>query len=532
MHDVFISYSSKDQKIAEGICGYLESRKCRCFVAYRDIPKGKIWAAVIPSAIHASRIMVAVFSDSFNISNQTDRELEIAAEDKIPILTFRINNVAFTGAKEYYLKNLNWIDAFPEPEKCFRQIYDSVSRLLPKSEVINDAIKDTKEYPYEKVNAHHNLKVKVDVDSIFYIDGVEKAKLIHGKIEKFSLQRGEYELKFVSIEDSTDFIELDFEMPDFDKFQKVYLKDVCEKSQNANEEEYTVEDGQLEQEESTELSFHIGEVSFNMEKVEGGTFVMGAQSDDEDGDNYDSDADEDASPVHEVSLSDYYIGETSVTQELWEAVMNGNPSVCDGNDNPVDNVNWDDCQTFIKKINKVLCNQLPNGYEFRLPTEAQWEFAARGGNLSVDYKYSGGDDIDEVAWYDDNSDEGTQPVKKKDANELNLYDMSGNVWEWCQDWFDDYREYSRTDPEGPSYGTARVMRGGSWNNSFLDCMVTFRGNDFPDKRYSNVGFRLALVNKIMCCPACGSCDIDLFNSRKQTYHCHNCDTYFNRHGIV
>ena len=231
-YDVFISYSSKDQKIAEGICGYLESRKCRCFVAYRDIPKGKIWAAVIPSAIHASRIMVVVFSDNFNISKQTDRELEIAAEDKIPILTFRINNAAFTGAKEYYLKNLNWIDAFPEPEKCFGQIYDSVSSLVPKSPKTND----------DKTDVSHNLKVKVDVDCIFYIDGVEKAKLIPGQIEKFSLRQGEYELKFVSTQDSTDFIELDFEMPDFDKLQKVCLKDICKKPLNSEDKEDILED--------------------------------------------------------------------------------------------------------------------------------------------------------------------------------------------------------------------------------------------------------------------------------------------------
>lgn len=531
-YDVFISYSSKEQKIAEGICGYLESRKYRCFVAYRDIPKGKIWAAVIPSAIHTSRMMLVVFSDSFNISNQTDRELELAAEDKIPILTFRINDTVFTGAKEYYLKNLNWIDAFPEPEKCFGQLYDSVSKLVPKPEDPIGDIEIIKEDTSEINNLFHNLKVKVDEDCLFYIDGEERSNLTSGNIEKFSLPHGEYELKFVSVEDPADFIELEFEMPDFDKFLKVSLKDICEKRQNVDNEKDTVEDNQSKQDGITGLSFYIGGMSFNMMKVEGGTFMMGAQSDDEYEDNYDPDADEDAKPVHEVTLSDYYIGETPVTQELWESVMNDNPSVWVRSDNPVESINWDDCQAFIKKLNNKLCDQLPPDHIFRLPTEAQWEFAARGGNLSIDYKYCGSDDIDDVAWYDDNSNDKPHSVRQKDANELNLYDMSGNVWEWCQDWYGDYQEDDQTDPEGPSCGSARVCRGGGWNSDIEDCIVTYRGNDFPDAHFNNVGFRLALVNKVVHCPVCGSADIDLYNSRKQTYHCHSCDHYFNKFGIV
>ena len=233
-YDVFISYSSKDQKIAEGICGYLESRKYRCFVAYRDIPKGKIWAAIIPSAIHASRMMVVVFSDSFNLSNQTDRELELAAEDKIPILTFRINDTVFTGAKEYYLKNLNWIDAFPEPEKCFGQIYDSVSRLAPKSEDPYGDIDDNEEGKSEKANVPHYLKVKIDIDCIFYIDGEEKAFLNSGKIEKISLPQGEFELKFVSTENPAVVIEQEVEMPNFDKLLKISLKDLWPEQYNSN----------------------------------------------------------------------------------------------------------------------------------------------------------------------------------------------------------------------------------------------------------------------------------------------------------
>lgn len=132
-YDVFISYSSKDQKIAEGICGYLERNGCRCFVAYRDIPRGIVWAGAIADAIDESQMMVVVFSRDFNLSPQTDREIELAAENNIPILTYRITDDKFTGAKKYYLKNLNWIDAFPNPDHYFGKLLDSVTRLITKT---------------------------------------------------------------------------------------------------------------------------------------------------------------------------------------------------------------------------------------------------------------------------------------------------------------------------------------------------------------------------------------------------------------
>ena len=244
-----------------------------------------------------------------------------------------------------------------------------------------------------------------------------------------------------------------------------------------------------------ELIFSVGGVTFKMIKVEGGTFMMGAQSDDANADNYDPDADEDESPVHKVTLCDYHIGETPVTQELWEAVMDGNPSKFEGSDNPVDRVSWDDCREFIRKLNRKLRDQLPQGCKFQLPTEAQWEFAARGGNDSLDYTYSGGDDIDDVAWYDGNSNAETHPVMEKQANKLGLYDMSGNVCEWCQDWYDEYVEENQYNPEGPSSGSFRVLRGGSWDYGAEGCSVSTRNYFSPASRSSDVGFRLALVQQ-------------------------------------
>ncbi|MBR6647916.1 MAG: SUMF1/EgtB/PvdO family nonheme iron enzyme, partial [Bacteroidaceae bacterium] len=213
--------------------------------------------------------------------------------------------------------------------------------------------------------------------------------------------------------------------------------------------------------------FNVKGISFEMVAVEGGTFNMGSN---------DSEAFDLEKPVHSVTLSDYYIGETEVTQELWEAVMGSNPSYFKGDKYPVEQVSYNDCIDFINKLNTFLAGQLPDRRKFRLPTEAQWEFAARGGNKGKNnnYKYSGSNSIDDVARYDDKSGGGTHPVKQKQPNELGLYDMTGNVWEWCSDWCGSYSSSLQTDPEGPSSGEYRVLRGGSWFDNALGCRVAHR----------------------------------------------------------
>ena len=236
--------------------------------------------------------------------------------------------------------------------------------------------------------------------------------------------------------------------------------------------------------------FHIGGVSFDMIWVEGGTFCMGATL--EQGD----DAYGDEEPVHSVTLSGYYIGKTEVTQALWESVMCSNPSTIQDNDLPVENVSWDDCQEFIRKLNSL------TGQNFRLPTEAEWEFACRGGNNSRGYKYSGGNDIDNVAWNTDNSGRKTwlrgisgrrvHHVATKLPNELGIYDMSGNVFEWCSDWYGDYSIHAQTNPKGSDDGVYRVLRGGSWGINARSCRSSYRSGGSPSFRSSYLGLRLAL----------------------------------------
>jgi len=242
--------------------------------------------------------------------------------------------------------------------------------------------------------------------------------------------------------------------------------------------------------------------------VEGGTFRMGSNDDD---------ADDDEQPIHPVTLSDFSSGKYEVTNAQFCAFLNekGNREEggaewinLDGSfrnekcrifkngnrfevergyaDHPVIYVSWYGARAF--------CNWLKEktGKNYQLPTEAQWEFAARGGNQSRGYKYAGGDNLGTVGWYGDNSGGGTHQVGQKRANELGIYDMSGNVWEWCQDWYGDYSSSAQRNPTGPSSGSNRVGRGGSWDYGARDCRVAFRGRSDPENRFSFLGFRVFL----------------------------------------
>lgn len=220
-------------------------------------------------------------------------------------------------------------------------------------------------------------------------------------------------------------------------------------------------------------TFTANGVSFKMIRVEGGTFTMGATS--EQG----SDALDEEKPAHQVMLSSYYIGETEVTQGLWQAVMGSNPSSFKGSERPVEQVSWDDCQIFIHKLNAL------TGRSFRLPSEVEWEFAVRGGKKSQGYKYSGSNNLSSVAWYTDNSSSETHPVKSKSPNELGLFDMNGNVWEWTSNcWRGNY--------SAPEECDKLVIRGGCWYNNYGENRVSRRGWGSAGWHNDGVGFRLAL----------------------------------------
>lgn len=241
-------------------------------------------------------------------------------------------------------------------------------------------------------------------------------------------------------------------------------------------------------------TFTVNGVSFKMRALKGNVFIMGKD------DKYNNNVMENEKPAHNVKVSSFSIGETEVTQALWSAVMGSNPSYFMGNDKrPVENVSWTDCQVFICRLNEL------TGRNFRLPTEAEWEYAARGNMYYYDYfesdfEYSGSNWIDQVAWYYDNSyavgigdpNYGTHAVGTKHPNNVGIYDMSGNVWEWCQDWYGAYSSETQTNPTGPATGSYRVMRGGSWCNSAKYNRVSCRNYSYPSYAEYNVGLRLAL----------------------------------------
>lgn len=227
-------------------------------------------------------------------------------------------------------------------------------------------------------------------------------------------------------------------------------------------------------------TFTVNGVTFTMVAVEGATFIMGNTGDRKFvvfGDD---------EPIHRVTLSSFYIGQTEVTQELWQAVMGRNPSLFKGAKLPVEGVSWNDCQNFIKKLNAL------TGKTFRLPTEAEWEYAARGGKRSKSCRFSGGNDISCLGWCDSNSGKMTHEVATMNANELGLYDMSGNVCEWVNDWYGEYSYKIQRDPKGPADGTCRVYRGGSFSYCMAYCHVWDREKGEPTTRYGSLGFRIAL----------------------------------------
>jgi formylglycine-generating enzyme required for sulfatase activity len=225
--------------------------------------------------------------------------------------------------------------------------------------------------------------------------------------------------------------------------------------------------------------------------VEGGTFQMGS-----------SNGNDNERPVHTVTVRSFYMGKYEVTQKEWREVMGSNPSNFQGDTLPVEQVSWYEAIEYCNKLSlkegltpvyrgsgdDITCDFNATGY--RLPTEAEWEYAARGGNKDLSYEYAGGNRVDVVAWYYENSDDSTHPVGTKQANSLGLYDMSGNVWEWCWDWYGDYSGGRQSDPTGTSLGSYRVIRGGSWSNTDFRMRSVVRNYNTPSAQNIYLGFRL------------------------------------------
>ncbi len=304
------------------------------------------------------------------------------------------------------------------------------------------------------------LKIVTNAAGSIKIDGENKGSIVANEVKKFDLKADEYIVQFY---------------PESGK--KPISKEAT--IQVGKSEAINFEVSVPDQQNNSVINnsnLLLPEMVF----VQGGTFTMGCRAE-QGNDCWDNE------PAHTVTLSSFSIGKYEVTQAQWEAVMGDNPSEFKYCENcPVENVNWKDCQVFIQKLNAK------TGKTYRLPTEAEWEYAARGGSSSRGYKYAGSNEIAAVAWYDGNSNDKTHPFGQKSPNELGIYDMSGNVEEWCSDyWKDSYNAFAENNPRGPEIGDYHVFRGGSWIH-VPSCCEVWNRHYYPDFRNENTGFRLVL----------------------------------------
>lgn len=443
--------------------------------------------------------MVAVFSKDFNVSKETERELTIASKNNIPILTFKLSDTEMSGSKEYFLTNLNWIDAFPNPENYFGKLKESIEKLIGKPQ---------REYLADK-EIHKRQEVKKKQQEGEERDRLRSA-LLGGQVVKIKTpqppvpKRREWVKRYIwviaillllvalavmlikggkptpePVAPVETLQQSSAEPSQDDQVISVLSSLNTKQGQEAPAQQSSSK--MCVRQEKENLFFVVNGVEFKMVKVEGGTFWMGATK------NEDEDAFVDESPRHKVTLSDYYICETEVTQGLWNVVMGYSVKDFIGNNYPVYNVNYSDVQSFILRLRSI------TGRWFRLPTEAEWEYAALGGRKSKGYRYSGSNNLDLVAWHG-NCDE-IQPVKRKKENELGIYDMSGNVEEWCSDWYGEYSENYVVNPKGSGkgYHDCVVVRGGSiMSDPEEDFRIKSRAYTSPSQRGSFLGFRLVM----------------------------------------
>ncbi len=437
MREVFISYKTNnpvlgnnDETVANELCQAIEAAGISCWIAPRDIEPGVIsYEGAIMRAIKDCKVMLLVFSKFSNDSDDIFKEVSNAARRRKTIIPFKIDDADPVDALEYHLGSVQWINASGNYHAMIPELIATLNRKLGKQE--------------------YGQTINVNVPMT---DGTNPSE------NECCL-------------DSDPII----------KSATSIIESKSNKNKAINETNPGLKIKALE-------TIVVKGVSFNMIGIEGGTFMMGGKS------VYK------AEPVHQVTLSSFYIGETPVTQQLWQVVMGDNPSHNNLDlQSPVDSVSWEDCQVFISCLNEM------TGRHFRLPTEAEWEFAARGGNMGRGSKYAGSNNLDEVAWNINNTiiskkrkwygkvvyTRSTFPVATKKANELGLFDMSGNVSEWCQDWFGKYSGDRQIDPTGPSSGSERVIRGGCYLSS-LDCSVCYRSEWWPTSNCSWFGLRLAL----------------------------------------
>ena len=495
-YDVFISYSRHDyvdenkNVIPGNEVSKIKETLTKAGITYwfdeEGIYSGDKFTEKIVTNIETSRVFLFLSTKNACESPWTSKEIACADEFGKYIIPVRIDKTPYNKKVMFRIADLSYVDYGKNPEKGRQEIVASVKAFLNELKASEELAKAEELRRKEELERQRRRQEEEKKrQRLIEKTETEIAALESQKTERKKLvlqKEKELQLAQVDLEDCESRIQKLQQR--LQGLRDPLKKDEVTLSPLKGKRNVTGEKLNLN-EMPAYREFAVGGISFKMIRVEGDTFKMGCNN-----------GGIDEQPEHDVTLNDYYIGETLVTQALWQAIMGDKPSSFDGLNLPVENISWNGCQKFIKQLNDRLKDELL-GYTFRLPYEAEWEFAARGGKKGKNNIYAGSNDIDSVAWYNGNSGNQTHFVMSKKANELGLYDMSGNVWEWCEDWY--YGRYYSNSPQfnpiGPSSGSNRVIRGGSWYNYAETCRVTCRNNYSPDYRFTYIGFRLALVHQ-------------------------------------
>jgi formylglycine-generating enzyme required for sulfatase activity len=436
-HDVFVSYCSSDKLAADAVCATLEAKGHRCWIAPRDILAGTDWSESIIDGIAECRVFLLIFSAKSNHSQQVKREVTFAVSEGKPILPMRLEDTPLSKHMRYCIGTPHWLDAMTRPlEKHLEYLADTVRLLLQRTA---GAVKRT---------------------------GTEQGPATATRVGKDGVSP-------ITADASS--------QPDVDRSGPVDRRPAAEPIATVPPHAVHVSVADIgsatpvtEQEGRAEsLEGITNSIGMKFVLIPAGEFLMGSPDIEK--------------PQHRVTITQsFYLGVYPVTQEEYERVVETNPSLFKGDPRrPVENVSRNDAVEFCRRLSDL------EDTEYRLPTEAEWEYACRAGSTS---RWCFGDadaGLDEYAWYEGNSREETHPVGQKKPNAWGLYDMHGDVWEWCADWFDVYGETPQTDPQGPQSGSDRVIRGGSWSSRPRGCRSSFRDGVSPEDRGGNLGFRVA-----------------------------------------
>ena len=431
-HDVFISYSSQDMEAAQAICHVLEQNEIRCWMAPRNIPPGSDYGDVIDDAIKACKAVVVLFSETAASSQYVKGEINIAFEEQKTIIPFRLDKTPLKGQNRLILNKTHWIDAYPDYKTKFNDLVTAVALSIGKEiQLVSPDITLSKNIKRYKKQIIIGVLAIVVLSLLFVL-----YPMISKQLHKFNYDKQGLHTSVRGLTDS----------------QEAELTAILD----------------------------------NMVLVDGGTFIMGNTPEMED---YLTEQDSLSINPHKVELDNFYISKFEVTQKQWRAFLpTEGRCMADGDETAMDMLSWEDAKKLVDTLSAI------TGLHFSLPTEAQWEFSARGGNKSHKYIFSGHAwDATEVGWTSFEKLTSAHNVGGKRYNELGLFDMTGNVSEWCSDYFDLYTSAIQTNPQGPEKGMNRVLRGGDFRieNQF-DMKVSTRYFDAPFVNRKGAGLRLVI----------------------------------------